>query len=157
MDTPPQTPWLDAGQQRSWRSFLGGSTVLNDHLDRDLHAKHGLSLTEYEILVRLSEAEDRQVRMAELAAAVAHSRSRITHTIARLERNGIVERIPCSEDGRGVCAILTAHGLNLLETASHTHVNGVADYFVSKATPEEFDIIGNVFERIRTDLEGTSF
>src|SRR5665811_156063 len=80
MDTPTQTPWLDAGQQRSWRSFLGGSTVLNDQLDRDLHAKHGLSLTEYEILVRLSEAEDRQVRMAELAAAVAPAASSAIRT-----------------------------------------------------------------------------
>lgn len=157
MDTRTQTPWLNADQQRSWRSFLGGTTVLNDQLDRDLRAKHGLSLPEYEILVRLSETENRQVRMAELAAALAHSRSRITHTITRLERNGIVERVASAEDGRGVSAVLTEHGLSLLETAAHTHVNGVFDYFVSKTTPEEFAIIGDVFERIRTDLEGTRF
>lgn len=157
MTTGTQTPWLNADQQRSWRSFLGGTTVLNDQLDRDLHTKHGVSLPEYEILVRLSEAEDGQVRMADLAAAVAHSRSRITHTIARLQRAGLVERAPCSDDGRGVCAILTEHGQSVLEEAAHTHVNGVADYFVSKTTPEEFAIIGTVFERIRNDLEGKTF
>ena len=84
METTTATPWLTAEQQRIWRSFLGGTTVLMDRLDRDLRAAHGLSMPEYEILVRLSEAPGLSIRMAELADAVAHSRSRVTHTIARL-------------------------------------------------------------------------
>lgn len=151
------TQWLSQPQQRAWRSFLGGSTVLMDLLDRDLRADHDLSMAEYEILVRLSEAPNRQLRMAELASMVSHSRSRITHTVARLERVGIVERTSCVEDGRGVVARLTDEGFATLEAAAHTHVNGVRRYLVDKATPEEVAAIGNVFERLVTELGGHRF
>ena len=59
--------WLDQEQQRSWRAFLVGTTLLMDRLDRDLREHHNLSMPEYEILVRLSEAEERRLRMAVLA------------------------------------------------------------------------------------------
>ena len=86
METVTDTPWLSNDQQRIWRAFLGGTTVLMDRLDRDLRTAHGLSMPEYEILVRLSEAPGRAIRMAELADAVSHSRSRVTHTIASCGR-----------------------------------------------------------------------
>jgi DNA-binding MarR family transcriptional regulator len=140
------TPWLDTEQQRWWRSYLGGSTVLLDQLDRDLRAAHDLSMAEYEILVRLSEAQDRSIRMAELAAAVSHSRSRITHTIARLER-----------DGRGVSAVLTDHGHDVLAQAAHTHVRGVHDYLVARCSREDLAAVGRVLEAVRTGLEGRGF
>ncbi len=77
--------WLTNSQQRSWRSFLLGVTLLMERIDRDLREKHGLSQAEYELLVRLSEAPEHELRMAELADSVKNSRSRITHTITRLE------------------------------------------------------------------------
>jgi len=154
---PDDTPWLSTDQQRIWRAFLGGSTVLMDQLDRDLRQAHGLSMSEYEILVRLSEAPDRSIRMAELAAQVAHSRSRITHTIARLEKAGIVARDQCSTDGRGVTAVLTDHGFSVLAEAAHTHVRGVHDYLVANASAEEFRALGAIMERIIADLGGRSF
>jgi len=157
MDTKTETPWLNASQQRIWRSFLGGTTVLVDQLDRDLRAKHGLSMPEYEILVRLSEAPDRAVRMAELAAAVAHSRSRITHTIARLERVGLVLRGQCVEDGRGVSAVLTDQGFAALEAAAHTHVTGVHEYLIANADPDDFEALGRVMQNVVEVLEGKRF
>ena len=157
METTTETPWLTPEQQRVWRAFLGGTTVLNDRLDRDLRSAHGLSSPEYEILVRLSEAPHRSIRMAELADAVSHSRSRVTHTIARLEREGIVKRGQCSEDGRGVSAVLTDHGFTVLEQAAHTHVQGVHDYFVENASPEEFEVIGRVMARVVEHLQGQQF
>ena len=75
-----QTRWLDEDQQRSWRALVMGMTLLLDRLDDDLRRTCDLSLVEYEILVRLSEREGRQMRMAQLADALAHSRSRVTHT-----------------------------------------------------------------------------
>ncbi|RYJ05909.1 MAG: MarR family transcriptional regulator, partial [Actinomycetales bacterium] len=119
-DSPAETPWLDQDQQHVWRSFLGGVTVLMDQLDRDLRTQHGLSMAEYEILVRLSEAPNRSIRMAELAAAVAHSRSRVTHTIARLERDGIVTRGQCSTDGLEVLGRRLAHEVGV--DAAHVGV-----------------------------------
>ncbi|GAA0192960.1 MULTISPECIES: MarR family winged helix-turn-helix transcriptional regulator [unclassified Aeromicrobium] len=154
---PTDTPWLDADQQQWWRSYMGGTTVLIDQLDRDLRAAHDLSMAEYEILVRLSEADDRSIRMAELAAAVSHSRSRITHTIARLERDGIVRRTASCTDGRGVSAVLTDHGYEVLGQAAHTHVRGVHEYLVSRCSREDLEAVGRVFEAVRDGLEGRRF
>ena len=67
-----------------------GMTLLLDRLDADLRRHFDVSLTEYEILVRLSERPGRQMRMAQLADAMAHSRSRVTHTVARMEKAGLV-------------------------------------------------------------------
>ena len=157
METTTATPWLSAEQQRVWRWFLGGTTVLMDRLDRDLRAAHGLSMPEYEILVRLSEAPGRSIRMAELADAVAHSRSRVTHTIARLEREKIVVRGQCSEDGRGVSAVLTDHGFSILEAAAHTHVQGVHDYLIQNADAADFVAMGRIMQNVVEDLRGKNF
>ncbi len=154
METATETPWLTPAQQQVWRSFVSGTTVLNERLDRDLRSTHGLSVPEYEILVWLSESPDRSIRMAKLAAAVSHSRSRVTHTIARLEREGLVVRGQCSEDGRGVSAVLTDEGFRLLETAAHTHVRGVHSYLVENASPEEFAVLGQIMQRVLTQLGG---
>lgn len=149
--------WLTTTEQRNWRSFLGGVTVLMDRLERDLRAAHGISLPEYEILVRLSEAPTWTMRMAELAGRVALSRSRATHTVGRLEAKGIVRREPCDEDGRGVQAVLTAEGFDLLQAAARTHVLGVREHFVAQASADEFDAIGRVMDRVIDGLEGKRF
>lgn len=151
------TRWLDETQQRSWRAFLGGSTVLMDRLDRDLRTEHGLSMSEYEILVRLSEAPDRSIRMADLAAALSHSRSRITHTIGRLERDGIVVRTQCDTDGRGVSAVLTDRGFELLATAAHTHVRGVRDYLVDQCSADDLAAVRRVMEAVQEAIGGRRF
>ncbi|WP_370615096.1 MarR family winged helix-turn-helix transcriptional regulator [Mumia sp. Pv 4-285] len=155
--TAPDTRWLDDQQQRLWRSFLGGSTAFFDQLDRDLRREHDLSMPEYEILVRLSEAPDWTLRMAEVASQVAHSRSRITHTVSRLERAGLVERASCLSDGRGVNAKLTEAGMDRLRDAAHTHVGGVRRYLMDNLTEDEFEILGQAFERVRRDLGGQGF
>ena len=152
-----QTRWLDADQQQYWRAFLGGTTVLFERLDRDLRERHNLSMPEYEILVRLSEAPDRRMRMAELAESVAQSRSRTTHTIARLENAGVVERTASSDDGRGVDARLTATGYERLREASHTHVQGVRAYLVDVIPADDFEAVGRVFEGVRRELHGKPF
>ena len=157
METVTDTPWLSTEQQQIWRAFLGDTTVLTDRLDRDLRTQHGLSMPEYEILVRLSEAPGRAIRMAELADAVSHSRSRVTHTIARLEREGIVLRGQCSDDGRGVSAVLTDHGFSVLEQAAHTHVRGVHDYLIENADPDDLAALGRVMTMVQEQLNGRTF
>ncbi len=150
--------WLDGEQQASWRAFLSGSTRLFDRLDRDLRVHHGISLPEYEILVRLSEATRRRLRMAELAASLAHSRSRVTHTVSRLERLGAVVREACTTDGRGVEAVLTATGWQLLAAAAPVHVAGVREHFVDRVDPQDFAAVGRAFgataERLDGDCDG---
>jgi DNA-binding MarR family transcriptional regulator len=140
-------------QQRDWRSFLLGSTLLMDRLDRDLREQHDVSLPEYEILVRLSESENRALRMAELADSVKNSRSRITHTIARMERAGLVVRKQCPSDGRGVIAHLTERGFAKLVDAAPDHVDSVRSALIDVVSADDFTAIGRAFSTVAEALE----
>jgi DNA-binding MarR family transcriptional regulator len=152
MSDPRGTRWLDADQQASWRAFVVGITLLLDRLDADLQHDFGLSLTEYEILVRLSERPERSMRMAQLADALAHSRSRVTHTVARMQNAGLVSRSTSPEDGRGIVCTLTDAGHALLVEAAHVHVEGVRDYLVDLASPEDFAALGRVMNAVTDRL-----
>jgi DNA-binding MarR family transcriptional regulator len=144
--------WLDEQQQRSWRAFLVGTTLLMDRLDRDLREQHRLSLPEYEILVRLAEAEGNRMRMAMLADSVSHSRSRVTHTVSRMELAGLVARDACLSDGRGVEAVLTDQGREALESAAPTHVAGVRQFLVDLVDDADFEAVGRVFDAVTDRL-----
>jgi DNA-binding MarR family transcriptional regulator len=148
-----RTRWLDQDQQRSWRALLMGMTLLQDRLDADLRRLFDLSLPEYEILVRLSENEG-QLRMAQLADAMAHSRSRVTHTISRMEKAGLVERSTSTVDGRGIVATITNKGMDLLRTAAPFHVTGVREYLLDLVAPEDFQAVGRVFDAVSDYLVG---
>ena len=152
VDEHDETAWLDEHQQRSWRAFLVGTTLLMDRLDRELRDQHQLSLPEYEILVRLSESPAGRVRMAMLADSVSHSRSRVTHTVTRMERAGLVARDACVSDGRGVEAVLTEHGRTTLAGAAPTHVAGVRRMLVDLVDDQDFDAVGRVFDAVTDGL-----
>ena len=127
-------------------------TLLLDRLDDDLRRDFGLSLAEYEIMVRLSEAPDRSMRMARLADSLAHSRSRVTHTVQRMERAGLVERCDSPDDGRGVLASLTDQGFAVLEQAAATHVTGVRANLVDLASDDDFAALGRVMDKVADRL-----
>jgi DNA-binding MarR family transcriptional regulator len=145
------TRWLNDSQQRSWRALVMGSTLLFDRLDEELRRAHDISLVEYEILVRLSE-RDGQMRMAALADALAHSRSRVTHTVTRMEKVGLVQRSSSPEDGRGILATLTEKGQDLLVRAAPTHVAGVRAHLVDRVDDEDFAALGRVFDAVSDRL-----
>jgi DNA-binding MarR family transcriptional regulator len=147
-----ETRWLNADEQRAWRSYIVGTTRLLERLDRELRELHGLSLPEYEVLVRLSESENGSLRMAELALSLSHSRSRTTHTIARMENAGLVRRFTCDHDGRGRWATLSDKGWQLLREAAHTHVRGVRHHLVDRLAPSEFATVGEAFEVVGSHL-----
>lgn len=144
-----KTRWLDAEQQRAWRSYLDGSARLMERVESDLR-KHGLSGAEYQILVELSESPGRRMRMAELANRARQSRSRLTHTVARMENAGLVTRQACTSDGRGVEAVLTEEGWELIVRAAPDHVAGVLDAFVDLVPREDFLAMGRAFAAVAT-------
>jgi len=146
------TRWLDEDEQRAWRGLLTGMTLLQDRLDDELRGVCDLSLVEYEILVRLSEREGRQMRMAQLAQALAHSRSRVTHTIARMEHAGLVLRTSSPEDGRGVVAKMTDQGYDLLVRIAPVHVAGVRAHLVDLVSREDFQAVGRVMNAVSDHL-----
>ena len=147
-----ETRWLDSEQQRAWRAFIIGTTLLTDTLDRELRQAHGLSLGEYEILVRLSESPDRTLRMAQIAESMQHSRSRVTHTVSRMEKAGLIARCAAEGDRRGVEARMTDKGWDLLVEAAPTHVNGVREHFVDLASDAEFATMGRLMNAVADHL-----
>ncbi|WP_141579517.1 MarR family winged helix-turn-helix transcriptional regulator [Actinomadura sp. WMMA1423] len=148
--------WLDATQQRDWRAYVDGSVRLAEMMDRDLKTRHGLSNSEYEILVRLSEAPERRLRMAELADNASQSRSRLSHTCSRLEAKGLVKRDSCPNDKRGVYAHLTDEGFAALDRAARDHVEVVRNYFIDVIEPQDLEAIGRAFGIVLKRLGGAS-
>jgi DNA-binding MarR family transcriptional regulator len=146
-----ETRWLTSEEQRSWRALVMGTTLLFDRLDADLRRSFDLSLTEYEILVRLSERDGR-LRMAQLADALAHSRSRVTHTVARMEKAGLVQRGTTSEDGRGIVCSMTDQGWALLRRAAAEHVTSVRTNLVDLASPEDLAAVARVMDAVSDRL-----
>jgi DNA-binding MarR family transcriptional regulator len=151
MTTEPLTRvrWLTPEEQSVWRAFLDVSRLMTDRMNRQLSDDSGMSLPEYEILVALSEAPDRRLRMSELADRVLSSRSRITHTVGRMEERGHVHREACADDGRGVLCVLTDAGFAVLEAAAPSHVESVRDAMFDPLTPEEVDALGVALRNIR--------
>lgn len=145
--------WLSADEQRAWRAYRDGTARLLDILAHDLEESSGLSLGEYEVLVRLSEAPQRTLRMSELAGELAHSRSRLTHTVRRMETAGLVERAPCLEDARGVNCRMTEHGWRRLVDAAPAHVESVRARLVDVLTPTQMQALGDAMSAVGAALQ----
>lgn len=152
MGSGSEVHWLDAEQQASWRAYIMGTELLQHQLDRELREEHDISFSEYEILVRLSEAEDGRMRMALLADAMSHSRSRVTHTITRMQDAGFVVRHAAESDRRGVEAVMTDEGRRKLIEAAPTHVRGVRAHLVDVASCEDFAALGKIFNEVSDRL-----
>jgi DNA-binding MarR family transcriptional regulator len=146
--------WLDPSEMRAWRAYVLGSELLRKQLNRELQDRHGVTLADYEVLVRLSEPDDRRMRMAALANEVASSKSRLSHQITRLENAGLVRRVDCGDDARGVFAEMTDKGMTLLRKTAPTHVYGVRAHLIDLLTTEEQDSLATTFERVLKHLRG---
>ena len=131
------TRWLSDDEQRTWRSFLTASRLLWDRVERQLQQGAGLPHAYYEILVRLSEAPDRTLRMSQLASTSLSSRSRLSHAVARLEESGYVRRRPCPSDRRGQLASLTETGMERLRAAAPGHVEEVRELLFDRLSPQQ--------------------
>ena len=143
-----ETRWLTEGEQEVWRSFMAAFLGLTDQLARQLQRDSGMPHTYYEILVSLSEAPDRTLRMSELAGVRGSSRSRLSHAVARLEEAGWVRRQDCPTDKRGSFAVLTDKGFAALEEAAPGHVNEVRERLFDKLTPEQVHQLGEISKAI---------
>lgn len=142
------TRWLTEREQDVWRSFMAAVHGLNDHLARQLQRDAGMPHTYYEILVSLSEAPDRTLRMSELAGARNSSRSRLSHAVAKLEEAGWVRRRECPTDRRGSFAVLTEDGFAALEAAAPGHVTEVRERLFDRLTPEQVEQLGEISRAI---------
>lgn len=142
--------WLSEKDQKVWRTYLRATQEVQTKLDKDL-ADSGLSLNEYEVLVVLSEQPDRTIRMSALAEDLVNSRSRLTHTVNRLERRGFVQREACANDGRGVNCLLTDEGFAFLADVAPIHVESVRTHIFDRLTPEQAATMGEILGQLIDD------
>jgi DNA-binding MarR family transcriptional regulator len=147
----PTTTGLTPAESLAWRSFLRAHAQISRVLESQLVAAHDLPLASYDVLVQLSEAPNRSLRMTELAERVLLSRSGLTRLVDRLERDGLVERRACPSDLRGTHAVLTDAGLDRLRQAWPTHLAGVAERVTGRLSTAEVDQLGALLAKLVDD------
>ncbi|MCX6469008.1 MarR family winged helix-turn-helix transcriptional regulator [Williamsia herbipolensis] len=151
-----ETQWLTADEQRMWRAYLDSMRMLVTRLDQQLARDAGISLTDYELLVTLSEAPERRMRMSMLATAVTATRSGVTRAINRLVESGWVERVPCPDDRRGALAVLTDAGAAKLADASPGHVAEVRTNVFDVLSPRDVERLTSTYSEMRSHMSETA-
>ncbi|GAA3058842.1 MarR family transcriptional regulator [Streptomyces olivoverticillatus] len=145
--------WLTDEEQATWRAYRHASTLLEDFLDRQLQRDAGMPHIYYGLLVQLSDAPRRRMRMTELAQHAKITRSRLSHAIARLEKNGWVRREDCPSDKRGQLAVLTDEGFEMLRASAPGHVEAVRMALFDRLTPEQAAQFGEMCRVIAAGLQ----
>jgi DNA-binding MarR family transcriptional regulator len=142
------THWLSEHEQRCWRLFLTACQSLFGSIDAQLQRDSGLPHGYYEILVHLSEAPGRELRMTQLANASTYSKSRLSHAVARLSERGWVDRRDCPTDRRGQIARLTDDGFTALAAAAPGHAEHVRRSLIDALTPGQLDQLAEISRSI---------
>ena len=130
----------------AWRAFVLAHARIARALEMELQAAQGMSLADYEVLLHLARADERRLRMSEIAERMVFSRSGATRVVDRLQRSALVRRASCESDRRGAWAQLTDAGYERFRKAAPTHLGGVARHFWDKIPPGDLD-------RLRRSLE----
>ena len=146
--------WLNPAEMKAWRRYIVASRRLLEALDTDL-AQHELTMADYEILAQLSDAPDRRMRMSELAEMAMLSRSRLSHRMKVMEKEGWVKREACPIDKRGYFAVMTPKGWKAIVAAAPDHVASVRSRFVDHLTKADQVVLAEIFERVGRELRNS--
>jgi len=147
--------WLSAAEQRAWRAFLGLHRELTARLNRQLQAESQLSLSDYEVLVVLSEADQGRMRPFELCDFLQWEQSRLSHHIRRMESRGLVSREGCTGDGRGAFVVLSPAGRAAIESAAPSHAAAVRSLLFEAMTEEQVAVLEEVFTQALREMGAT--
>jgi DNA-binding MarR family transcriptional regulator len=151
--SPQASP--ESAELAPWVRFLRAHAALTRELNARLIAEHGLTLNDYEVLLRLAHAPDRQLRRVDLASLVLLTASGITRLLEGLERAGYVERGECPSDARVSYAVLTRAGLAKLREASETHLEDVHALFLERFSRKELDTLAELLGRVGGTEDGS--
>lgn len=150
----PSTPrWLTDEERRAWIAYIDLSTLLDDHLNRQLKRDAGLTHADYTLLVHLSDAPGKTLSMSDLARRLKITRSRLTHAVTRLEMAGYVERRGHPDNGRVQLATLTDHGADKLVRAAPEHVEAVRRAVFDLLSPEQVRQLTEIAETVVEALQ----
>ena len=107
-----------------------------------------MSLAEYDVLVQLAGADDRRLRMSELAERLLLSRSGVTRLVDRLVADGLVARDACESDRRGQWTVLTGAGEERMRQAAPTHLRGVGRHFLARIGPDDRRALAGLLSKL---------
>ena len=147
-----EVPWLSESEHRMWRGYLDSTRLLLRALDRQLEADADISSADFEVLVLLSEAPQRRLRMSELADAAVTTRSGVTRAANRLAKLGWLRRAACPDDKRGWFAELTEPGLEKVRSAAPGHVATVRRNLFDLLSPRDVELFAHAYAQIRAHL-----
>ncbi len=149
------TQWLSEAEQEAWRGLLNMTSKLEGRLNHQLHEEFGLSVSDYGVLVQLSETPEGRLRIFELGNRLYWEQSRLSHHLARMLQRRLVEREHCSSDGRGVCIVLTQAGREVLERAAPAHVAAVRKLFLSALEPGQVRAMVAITSQVLARMDDT--
>lgn len=139
VQNPDELAWLTELEQQAWLGFLRSNRAVFSALESQLHSEAGMPLAYYSILVRLSEAPGRTLRMGELASQLFASPSSVSHAGTRLEALGWIRRQHDPADRRAQFAVLTDAGVDALAAAAPGHIAAVRRHLISRLSSEQLD------------------
>jgi DNA-binding MarR family transcriptional regulator len=151
VQNPDELAWLTEVEQRAWLGFLHSNRAVFAALESQLHSEAGMPLAYYSILVRLSEAPERTLRMGELASQLFASPSSISHAGTRLEALGWVRRQNDPVDRRAQFAVLTDAGAEALAAAAPGHIAAVRRRLIDRLSPEQLGQLIAISQAILTE------
>jgi len=139
---------LSPAELAAWRGMLRTHASLLHDMDAELAATHGVALRSYEVLLHLTDAPRRRLRMSDLSHVVLLSASGVSRLVDRLERDGLVRRERCAEDGRGYWAVLTPRGDEKFKEARATHLSSVRRLFLERLADDDLARLAGYWERV---------
>jgi DNA-binding MarR family transcriptional regulator len=143
--------WLNPREMKAWRSYIMTVRRMFEALESDL-SPHNLSNSDYEVLVHISEAPERRIRMTDLAEIAMLSKSRLSHRMKVMEREGWVKREACKEDRRGSWAVMTEKGWKTLVKAAPDHTESIRNRFIDHLTVKDQEDLARIFDRVHAQL-----
>jgi DNA-binding MarR family transcriptional regulator len=145
--------WLTAEEERVWRRWVTLNARLSAKLHRELQDDAGLSMPDYEVLVHLTDSPEGRMRVTDLARLLQWERSRVSHHVTRMESRRLVQRVECTEDGRGAFVVITPEGRAAIERAAPGHVNTVRRLVFDALSSEEIDALATIIDKALAQLD----
>ncbi|WP_280400772.1 MarR family winged helix-turn-helix transcriptional regulator [Nocardia carnea] len=143
-----ETRWLDDKEQRAWRGYVAMHSELMARLHRQLQNDSGLSLADFDVLVRLTDRPEPRIRIGELGQVLQWEKSRLSHHLGRMQKRGLVRREDCPDDARGAFIVLTEQGRAAIEQAAPGHVETVRTLVFDALTEDQVEAFAVIVDRI---------
>lgn len=137
----------------AWELYFTTTARLTERIEAALKCQSGLSMPEYSVLLMTDRAGEAGIRPSVLAHKVVFSRSRLTHTMKRLESRDLISRRPCQGDGRGGLVFLTDAGKRLFDEAAIVQRDVIRRLFLNEITPKEIDMLTGLFSRVSERID----